>query len=263
MQKNTALVLTWALTLAVGLAASAQKTSTPPSSAQKPATQPAAPAASPQQPAATPSPTPDSSPFKTPKAKASYAIGMQVGGSLHKQGVDVDPDILLQGMKDAMSGKTQMNDEEARAALMALQTEMRAKAQAGAEATKKEGEAYLAANKSKPGVTALPSGLQYKVLKAGTGEKPTATDKVVCNYRGTLINGTEFDASEKHGGPATFPVNQVIKGWTEALQLMPVGSKWQLFIPPDLAYGERGTPDGSIPPNSTLVFEVELVSIQK
>jgi FKBP-type peptidyl-prolyl cis-trans isomerase len=261
MQKNTAIVLTFSLALAVGLAASAQ-TSTKQPSAQKPAT-PAASAQPVAQPSPSPSPTPDNSPFKTTKEKASYAIGMQVGGSLHKQGVDVDPNILLQGMKDSIAGKPQMNDEEARAALMALQGEMRAKAQAAAEVTKKEGEAFLAANKSKPGVTALPSGLQYKIMTPGTGAKPAATDKVVCNYRGTLINGTEFDASEKHGGPATFPVNGVIKGWTEALQLMPVGSKWQLFVPPDLAYGERGTPDGAIPPNSTLVFEVELVSIQK
>jgi FKBP-type peptidyl-prolyl cis-trans isomerase len=257
MRKTTAIVLTCTLTLAVGLALYAQQPSTKPPAAQKPA----APAASPQPPAVQPSPTPDNSPFKTPKEKASYAIGMQVGGSLHKQGVEVDPNILMQGMKDAMAGKPQMNDDEARAALMALQNEIRAKAQAAAEATKKEGEAFLAANKSKPGVTALPSGLQYKVLKAGAGEKPTATDKVVCNYRGTFINGTEFDASEKHGGPATFPVNGVIKGWTEALQLMPVGSKWELFVPSDLAYGAPGRE--GIPPNSTLVFEVELVSIQK
>lgn len=260
MQKNTAIVLTWAMALAVGLAASAQKTSTQQPSAQKPAT----PAASPQpatQPS--PSPTPDNSPFKTTKEKASYAIGMQVGGSLHKQGVEVDPNVLLQGLKDSIAGKPQMTDDQARAALMELQGELRVKAQAAAEVTKKEGEAFLAANKSKPGIVALPSGLQYKILTPGTGAKPAATDKVVCNYRGTLISGNEFDASEKHGGPATFPVNGVIKGWTEALQLMPVGSKWQLFIPPDLAYGERGTPDGAIPPNSTLVFEVELVSIQK
>ncbi|HEX7286463.1 MAG TPA: FKBP-type peptidyl-prolyl cis-trans isomerase [Candidatus Angelobacter sp.] len=237
MAKTTAIALAWAL--ALGLAASAQQPST-------------------QTPSA---PAQDNSPLKTQKDKASYAIGMQVGGSLHQRGIDVDLNVLLQGMKDAMSGKTLMTDDEARAALMQLQNELQAKAMAGAETTKKEGEAYLAANKTKPGVVALPSGLQYKVLKAGTGEKPKATDKVVCNYRGTLINGTEFDASEKHGGPATFPVNGVIKGWTEALQLMPVGSKWQLFIPSDLAYGPQGRPE--IPPNSTLVFEVELVSIQK
>jgi FKBP-type peptidyl-prolyl cis-trans isomerase len=130
------------------------------------------------------------------------------------------------------------------------------------EKNKKSGEAFLAANKDKPGVVTLPSGLQYKIIEPGTGPKPTAADSVVCNYRGTLIDGTEFDSSYKRGQAATFPVGQVIKGWTEALQLMPVGSKWQLFIPPDLAYGERGTNGGPIGPNETLVFEVQLVSIQ-
>jgi FKBP-type peptidyl-prolyl cis-trans isomerase len=142
-----------------------------------------------------------------------------------------------------------------------MREKQQAKMQVAGDANKKEGEAFLADNKSKEGVVALPSGLQYKVLKEGNGPKPTATDSVVCNYRGTLINGTEFDSSTKHGGPATFPVNGVIKGWTEALQLMPVGSKWQLFVPPDLAYAERGA-GGDIGPNATLIFEVELVSIQ-
>ena len=128
------------------------------------------------------------------------------------------------------------------------------------ETNKKEGDAFLAANKTKEGVVTLPSGLQYKVLVAETGPKPSATDSVVCNYKGTLLDNTEFDSSYKRGQPATFPVSGVIKGWTEALQLMPVGSKWQLFIPPDLAYGERG--QGPIGPNATLVFEVELMSIQ-
>jgi FKBP-type peptidyl-prolyl cis-trans isomerase len=175
---------------------------------------------------------------------------------------------LMQGMKDAMAGsKTLLTEEEARAALMQLQSEVQAKQQAKAaqegEANKKEGEAFLAANKSKEGVVTLPSGLQYKILKEGSGPKPKATDSVVCNYKGTLINGTEFDSSYKRGEPATFPVTGVIKGWTEALQLMPVGSKWQLFIPSDLAYGARGTPGGPIGPNSTLIFEVELMSIKE
>jgi FKBP-type peptidyl-prolyl cis-trans isomerase FklB len=142
-----------------------------------------------------------------------------------------------------------------------MREKQQAKMQVAGDANKKEGEAFLADNKSKEGVVALPSGLQYKVLKEGNGPKPTATDSVVCNYRGTLINGTEFDSSTKHGGPATFPVNGVIKGWTEALQLMPVGSKWQLFVPSDLAYAERGA-GADIGPNATLIFEVELVSIQ-
>jgi FKBP-type peptidyl-prolyl cis-trans isomerase FklB len=203
----------------------------------------------------------------TSKQKASYAIGMNWGTGLHRQGIDVDSAALVQGMKDALAGgKTLLTEDEARAALMQLQKEMQEKQQAKAaqegEADKKEGDAFLAANKTKEGVVTLPSGLQYKILKEGNGPKPTASDSVVCNYKGTLINGTEFDSSYKRGEPATFPVTGVIKGWTEALQLMPVGSKWQLFIPPDLAYGARGTPGGPIGPNSTLIFEVELVSIK-
>ena len=203
----------------------------------------------------------------TTKQKASYAIGMNWGTGLHRQSIDVDTPALLQGMKDALAGgKTLLTEDEARAALMQLQKEMQEKQQAKAaqegEANKKEGDAFLAANKTKEGVKTLPSGLQYKILKEGNGPKPTASDSVVCNYKGTLINGTEFDSSYKRGEPATFPVTGVIKGWTEALQLMPVGSKWQLFIPPDLAYGARGTPGGPIGPNSTLIFEVELLSIK-
>ena len=203
----------------------------------------------------------------TSKQKASYAIGMNWGTGLHRQAIDVDTAALLQGMKDALAGgKTLLTEDEARTALMQLQKEMQEKQQAKAaaegEANKKEGDAFLAANKSKEGVVTLPSGLQYKILKEGSGPKPTATDSVVCNYKGTLINGTEFDSSYKRGEPATFPVTGVIKGWTEALQLMPVGSKWQLFIPSDLAYGARGTPGGPIGPNATLIFEVELLSIK-
>jgi FKBP-type peptidyl-prolyl cis-trans isomerase FklB len=202
----------------------------------------------------------------TQKDKFSYALGMNLGTSLHKQSVSVDPNILARGLKDALAGgKTLLTEDQARAALMEVQNEMRKKQQeqmqqAGA-ASKKEGEAFLAANKTKDGVVTLPSGLQYKILTPGTGPKPTASDSVVCNYRGTLINGTEFDSSYKRGEPATFPVSGVIKGWTEALQLMPVGSKWQLFVPSDLAYGER-SPAPEIGPDSTLIFEVELVSIQ-
>jgi FKBP-type peptidyl-prolyl cis-trans isomerase FklB len=202
------------------------------------------------------------------KQKASYAIGMNWGTGLHRQGIDVDSAALIQGMKDALAGgKTLLTEDEARAALMQLQKEIQEKQQAKAaaegEANKKEGDAFLAANKTKEGVVTLPSGLQYKILKEGNGPKPTASDSVVCNYKGTLINGTEFDSSYKRGEPATFPVTGVIKGWTEALQLMPVGSKWQLFIPPDLAYGPRGTPGGPIGPNATLIFEVELISIKE
>ena len=203
-------------------------------------------------------------PLATDKQKASYAIGQNIGKGLQKDGVEVDTTSLMRGIKDAIAGaKPALTDDEAKAVLTKLATEVRAKQQAKLEAesaaNKKEGDDFLAANKSKDGVTALPSGLQYKVLTAGTGEKPVATDKVVCNYKGTLVSGAEFDNSYKRGQPATFPVTGVIKGWTEALQLMPVGSKWQLVIPPDLAYGQQGRP--GIPPNSTLVFEVELLSI--
>jgi FKBP-type peptidyl-prolyl cis-trans isomerase len=202
----------------------------------------------------------------TQKDKTSYAIGMNFGESLHKQSLDVDTNILVKGLKDALAGgKTLLTDEEARGVITQLQVELRKKqeekmAQAG-DANTKEGQAFLAANKTKDGVVTLPSGLQYKILQAGTGEKPTTSDSVVCNYRGTLINGKEFDSSYKRGQPATFPVSGVIKGWTEALQLMPVGSKWQLFVPAELAYGARGA-GGDIGPNSTLIFEVELISIQ-
>jgi len=204
--------------------------------------------------------------LKTQKDKISYAVGMNVGTNLKKQSVEVDPAIVVKGMQDAIAGnKPLLTDEETRAVLMQLQEEARqkqaAKAQSEGSANKTEGEAFLAANKTKEGVMTTPSGLQYKILKAGTGPKPAATDTVVCNYRGTLLNGTEFDSSYKRGQPLTFPVNGVIKGWTEALQLMPVGSKWQLFIPAQLAYGERGA-GADIGPNATLIFEVELVSIQ-
>jgi FKBP-type peptidyl-prolyl cis-trans isomerase FklB len=206
--------------------------------------------------------------LKTQKDKFSYALGMKMGGNLKKQDVPVDANIFARGMKDALtSTKLLLTDEEAQAAITDVQGELRKKQQEKMQqagtANKKDGEAFLAGNKGKEGVVTLPSGLQYKIEKEGTGPKPTASDSVSCNYRGTLTNGTEFDSSAKHGGqPATFPVSGVIKGWTEALQLMPVGSKWQLFIPPDLAYGDRGAgPD--IGPDSTLIFEVELVSIQE
>lgn len=206
----------------------------------------------------------------TRKQKFSYALGMNIGsglgGNLKKQSVEFDPNLVSQGLKDAMTGaKTRMTMEEAQAVMNEVQTEVRKqqqdKMQQAGAANKTEGEAFLAANKSKEGVVTLPSGLQYKILTAGTGPKPAASDSVSSNYRGTLINGTEFDSSYKRGQPATFGVSQVIKGWTEALQLMPVGSKWQLFIPANLAYGEQGAGGGQIGPNSTLIFEVELLSI--
>ena len=211
--------------------------------------------------------------LKTQKEKTSYALGMNVGSNLKRQGVQghVDPAIAARGFKDALAGnKSLLTDDETKTVLMQLQTDVNQERQgkmqaAGAAAheagapNRKAGEEFLAANKTKDGVVTLPSGLQYKILKQGDGPKPTAADTVTCNYRGTLLNGTEFDASEKHGGPASFPLGRVIKGWTEALQLMPVGSKWQLFIPPDLAYGDAAPAE--IGPGSTLIFEVELLSI--
>jgi FKBP-type peptidyl-prolyl cis-trans isomerase FklB len=208
----------------------------------------------------------DAPELKTDKDKFSYALGMSFGENLRKQGLELDSAVFAKGFAESFNGgKTAMTDQEMQTLLQAASQEIRKKqaaqqAEKGA-AAQKEGEAFLAANKTKEGVVTLPSGLQYKILKAGTGEKATLDDTVVCNYKGTLINGTEFDASEKHGGPATFPVKGVIAGWTEALQLMPAGSKWQLFVPSNLAYGTRGP--GDIGPNTTLIFEVELVSIQK
>jgi FKBP-type peptidyl-prolyl cis-trans isomerase FklB len=206
--------------------------------------------------------------LKTQKEKSSYALGMKIGGDLRRQTLNesVDPALVARGLKDALSGgKTVMTEEDERAALTQLRTDVNAKMETKAHqegaANRKEGEAFLAENKSKPGVVTLPDGLQYKVVTEGTGPKPTASDTVSCNYSGTLINGKEFDSSYKRGHPESFPVGGVIKGWTEALQLMPVGSKWQLFIPADLAYGDRPPQGGDIAAGDTLVFQVELLSI--
>jgi FKBP-type peptidyl-prolyl cis-trans isomerase len=185
--------------------------------------------------------------------------------------VELDPRLYIQGFQEALAGrKTLLTETEARAALMELQNGMRRKRsdlQAEklkelAEKNKKEGEEFLAGNRIKDGVVTLESGLQYRILKAGDGPKPTTDDTVVCHYRGTLIDGTEFDSSYQRNQTATFPLKNVVKGWTEALQLMPAGSKWQIFIPPHLAYGERGAPAGKIGPSATLIFEVELISIE-
>jgi len=207
--------------------------------------------------------------LKTPKDKVSYAIGMDMASSLKRNAIEVDPDILGQALKSVLTGqKTILTDDEVKTTLTELQKEMQAKQQektkAEGEKNKKEGEAFLADNKKKDGVKTLPSGLQYKVMTEGKGKSPKATDTVSVQYRGTLIDGTEFDSSYKRGQAATFPVNGVIKGWTEALQLMKEGAKWQLFIPADLAYGEAGTGGGGpIGANATLIFEVELASIQQ
>jgi FKBP-type peptidyl-prolyl cis-trans isomerase FklB len=206
--------------------------------------------------------------LKTQKEKASYAIGVNIGKGLHRDGVDVDTALIQRGIRDALlNNKLLLTDDEMKTALMGLQADLKKKADtemaAAGAANKKEGETFLAANKAKEGVVTLPDGLQYKILTPGNGPKPTATDTVVANYKGTLINGTEFDSSYKRGQPVTFPVGQVIKGWTEVLQLMPVGSKWEVYIPSDLAYGPQGPGRaGPIGPDQTLIFEIELVSIQ-
>jgi FKBP-type peptidyl-prolyl cis-trans isomerase FklB len=236
-----------------------------------PATPPAAPATKAAQTPATKPKTATSAKtaapatLKTQKEKFSYALGMNIGASMKKQSVPIDPASLSRGLRDSFAGgKTLLTEDEAHTILKQAQDDMRQKQQAKMQvegaANKKIGDDFLAANKGKEGVVTLPSGLQYKILKAGSGAKPTASDSVICNYKGTLIDGKEFDSSYKRGQPATFPVGGVIKGWTEALQLMPVGSKWQLFIPSDLAYGDRGA-GADIGPGSTLIFELDLISI--
>ena len=204
--------------------------------------------------------------LKDQKDKESYSLGYQFGQNLKSQGVDINLDIYTSGIRDALGGKDSlMSQEEIRATIGELQKRVMAARQKElkekAEKNLAEGKAFLDENKKKEGVKTLPSGLQYKVLVEGSGKTPKATDTVTVHYRGTLINGSEFDSSYKKGQPSTFQVNGVIRGWSEALQLMKGGSKWQLFIPPELAYGERAA-GGQIPVNSTLIFEVELISIK-
>ncbi|MEZ5540466.1 MAG: FKBP-type peptidyl-prolyl cis-trans isomerase [Pseudomonadota bacterium] len=197
--------------------------------------------------------------------KINYTIGFRLGNDFKRQGVDVREQMIINGIKDAAGGaKPQLTPDEMRTALMNLQqrikAEQLAKRQEHLQANLAAAEAFLAENKTKEGVVTLPSGLQYKVLAEGTGTAPQPADKVTVNYRGTLIDGTEFDSSYSRNQPATFGVDRVIAGWTEALQLMHPGAKWQLFIPPQLAYGEQGQ-GSKIPPNSALIFEVELIKV--
>jgi FKBP-type peptidyl-prolyl cis-trans isomerase FklB len=199
--------------------------------------------------------------LKDQKEKVSYAIGMQIGYNLARQKVDINPDVLATGIKDSMGNKPQLTPDQVKDVMAQFEKDMEQKQKQLGEKNKTEGAKFLEDNKKKPGVKTTSSGLQYKVEKEGTGAQPKATDMVTVNYRGTLIDGTEFDSSYKRGQPATFPVNGVIKGWTEALQLMKQGAKYQLFIPSNLAYGERAMgPD--IGPNSTLIFEVELTDVK-
>jgi FKBP-type peptidyl-prolyl cis-trans isomerase FklB len=208
----------------------------------------------------------DKNVFKDKKEKLSYSMGMDIGKKLKGQSIEIDPVIFSRGLKDAYTGsETLLTDEDVEEILKAFQQELVQKRQERAkklaEENKEKGEAFLQANKKKEGVVTLPSGLQYEVLKEGTGKTPAPNDKVKVHYVGSLIDGKEFDSSHRRGQPATFPVKGVIKGWTEALQLMKEGAKWKLYVPPSLAYEERGA-GNVIGPNETLIFEVDLIAIQ-
>jgi len=216
---------------------------------------------------ATPAAPAASAELKDLRAKASYSIGLNIGNGIKAQNLDLDSDLIARGIKDMLKGaKPLMTDEEVQAVLKEFSDQQMAKQMAAmksvVEKNKKEGEAFLAANKTKPGVVTLPSGLQYKVITEGTGPIPKATSKVKAHYRGTLLDGTEFDSSYKRGEPIELPVNGVIAGWTEALQRMKVGSKWQLFIPAALAYGDNPREGGPIGPGAVLLFDIELLGVQ-
>lgn len=198
--------------------------------------------------------------------KVSYTIGQDIGSNLQQQGIEIDVDVLAKGIKDALLGnESLLTDAEKQTVMAQFQQEMQAKQQAQMEeqaaGNLTASEEFLAENSGKEGVVTLESGLQYKVIEEGTGPSPSATDTVVVHYSGTLVDGTEFDSSYQRGRPAEFPVNGVIPGWTEALQLMKEGGKWEVFIPPDLAYGERGAGQ-RIGPNAALIFEVELIEVK-
>jgi len=204
--------------------------------------------------------------LKDAKARVSYSIGADIGANFKRQNLEVDPKAVAAGLADAYAGKTQLTDAEMKEVMMQFRQQFMEKAQAQAkvdgEKNIKSGETFLADNAKKEGVKTTASGLQYKVLKAGKGKTPKATDKVKVHYHGTLANGEVFDSSVERGEPVTFGVTEVIGGWTEALQLMQEGDKWQLVIPSKLAYGERGAPGGKIGPNAVLVFDVELLEVQ-
>jgi FKBP-type peptidyl-prolyl cis-trans isomerase len=200
--------------------------------------------------------------LKTTAQQASYGIGLDIGRNMKANAPDLDAKALAQGITDAFAGlEPKLTEEQVTAAMQAFQAAMEAKAAERNAKNKRDGEAYLVANKKKEGVVTLPSGLQYKVIKKGNGAKPKATDTVRTHYHGTLISGEVFDSSVERGEPATFAVGGVIRGWTEALQLMPVGSKWRLFVPAALAYGPQAR-GAAIGPNSTLIFEIELLAIE-
>ncbi len=211
-------------------------------------------------------PTPKGEPeMKTVEEKFAYAIGLSIGRNMKSEEVTLSPELIYKGIKDALGDKPALTDAQIAEVQKAFNQIMMAKqaaAQGDPASNLKAGQAFLAANKTKPGVTPLPSGVQYKVLKSGTGKTPKLSDSVVANYRGTLIDGTEFDSSYKRGEPATFPVSGVIKGWTEVLQKMKVGDKWEVYIPAELAYGANPRPGGKIRPNDALIFEIELLDVK-
>jgi FKBP-type peptidyl-prolyl cis-trans isomerase FklB len=194
--------------------------------------------------------------LKDVREKASYGLGLSIGKNLAGQAADLDPELITQGVKDAFAGKApRLTDQQIQEALVAFQQELVAK-------KTKEGDSFLAENQKKPGVKTLPSGLQYKVIKEGAGKMPKATDTVTVNYEGRLVDNTVFDSSANHGGPASFQVGGVIKGFSEALQLMKVGSKWEVYIPATLAYGASPPPGSKIGPNAPLIFNLELVDVK-
>jgi len=197
----------------------------------------------------------------TDKKKISYAIGVQIGQDLKRSGIDLDIDAFSLAIKDMVAGKKpRLNSEEMQQAFNMLREQQMKHQSKLADENKVKGEKFLVENKNKPGIKVLSSGVQYQVIKSGSGKKPKDGDTVVAHYRGTLIDGTEFDSSYKRGQPLTISINQVVKGWQDALKAMQVGAKWQIYIPSDLGYGPRAT--GNIPPNSTLVFDIELLEIK-
>ncbi len=198
----------------------------------------------------------------TKEQKISYAIGANLGTQVAHDGIELNLDALMQGLRDAMAGQNKFSDEQMQEAFMMLQQDMQAKQNSAVAVEKEKGRIFLEENKKNPDVKVTPSGLQYKVITMGTGEKPTASNTVTVKYKGTLIDGTVFDSTEKQGGePISFPLNGVIPGWTEGVQLMPTGSKFIFYIPSDLAYGDRGA-GGQIPGGATLIFEIELISFK-
>lgn len=205
--------------------------------------------------------------FNSNKERISYIIGRDMAANFKKQGIEIDPDIFVRGLKEALAGtQSKLSQDEVQDAMMELQQLMQSRQASShsreADINRQEGEAFLAENKNRAGVVTLPSGLQYMVLEEGTGATPGKTDKVTTHYHGTLIDGTVFDSSYERGQPATFPVNGVIAGWTEALTKMKEGAKWRLFLPSNLAYGAQGAGE-DIGPNATLIFDVELISVDK